>query len=62
MGWDLKELEQWLLASGWKVLPAALVSHTCQEGASGENARKAFTCRQGEDHTLAGLDFQAEQV
>lgn len=63
LGWDLKGLgEQRLLASGWKALPAALVRHTRQEGASGENARRAFTCRPGEDHTLAGLDFQAEQV
>ena len=60
MGRDLTELEeQWLLASGWKVLPAALVRHTCQEGASRENARKALPA--GRVRTTPWLGWTSRQ-
>lgn len=52
------------MASGFRLEGSAGspgASHMPGRGKQGERP-KGLTCRPGEDHTLAGLDFQAEQV
>lgn len=49
-----------LLASGWKVLPAGSVRHTCQKGQVGGTPQRPPPASQVRA-TPAGLDFQAEQ-
>ena len=52
------------VASGFRLEGSAGspgASHMPGRGKQGE-CPKGLTCRPGEDHTLAGLDFQAEQV